>query len=147
MRKRNWKLNVYLSHEERDRLMELSSKVGLPYAIVIRELIMGFEPKEKPPEQFYESLNYVRRTGNILNQMATKMHYWGYVEDVNFLRKTVNNLQQLVIDIREHIIYLLKKRIRPVLVYSTGLLILKVIHYLFLISSFINLINSSSDIE
>jgi len=108
LRKRNWKLNVYLSHEERDRLMELSSKVGLPYAVVIRELIMGFEPKEKPPAEFYESLNYVRRTGNILNQMATKMHYWGYVEDVNFLRKTVNNLQQLVIDIREH--YLLAEK-------------------------------------
>ena len=89
-------------------LMELSSKVGLPYAVVIRELIMGFEPKEKPPVEFYESLNYVRRTGNILNQIATKMHYWGYVEDVNFLRKTVNNLQQLVIDIREH--YLLAEK-------------------------------------
>ena len=59
------------------QLMELSSKFGLPYAVLIRELIMGFEPKEKPPAQFYESLNYVRRTGNILNQIATKMHYWG----------------------------------------------------------------------
>lgn len=123
MRKRNCKLNVYLSHEERDRLMELSSKVGLPYAVVIRKLFMGFEPKAKPPVEFYESLNHVRRTGNILNQMATKMHYWGYVEDVNFLRKIVNNLHQLVIDIREH--YLLaEKKIRPVLVYSTGLFLL-----------------------
>lgn len=120
LRKRNWKLKVYLSHEERDRLMELSSKFGLSYAVVIRKLIMSFEPKEKPTAQFYESLNYVRRTGNILNQIATKMHYWGYVEDVNFLRKTVNNLQQLVVDIREH--YLLaEKKIKPVLVYSTGL--------------------------
>ena len=108
MRKRNWKLNVYLSNEERDRLMKLSSKVGLPYAVVIRELIMGFESKEKPPVEFYESLNYIRRTGNILNQMATKMHYWGYVEDFNFLRNTVNNLQQLVIYIREH--YLLAEK-------------------------------------
>lgn len=57
--------------------MELSSKVGLHYAVVIRELIIGFEPKEKAPIEFSESLNYVRRTGNILNQMATKMHYWG----------------------------------------------------------------------
>lgn len=55
--------------------MELSSKVGLHYAVVIRELIIGFEPKEKAPIEFSESLNYVRRTGNILNQIVTKMHY------------------------------------------------------------------------
>lgn len=102
MRTRDWKLNVYLNNEEKERLFKLSSDVGLPYAVLIRQLIMGFEPKEKPPEQFYESLEYIRRTGNVLNQIAAKMHYWGYVDDVNFLRKTVDKLQLLINTIREY---------------------------------------------
>lgn len=108
MRKRNWKINVYLNREEKEKLMKQVSKTGLPYAAIIRNLILGYEPKEKPPAEFYDSLNYIRRTGNILNQIATKMHYWGYVEDVNFLRKTVTNLQELVINIKDH--YLLAEK-------------------------------------
>ena len=34
--------------------------------------------------------------------MAAKMNYLGYVEDVRFLRKTVNNLNDLILNIKDY---------------------------------------------
>ena len=39
------------------------------------------EPKEKPPMEFFEDLNSIRKVGNILNQIARRAHYQGYIED------------------------------------------------------------------
>ena len=50
-------------------------------------MIEGFKPKEKPSDKFYEDLNSIRKVGNILNQIATRAHYQGYIEDEKFLRK------------------------------------------------------------
>lgn len=102
MRKRGYKINVFLSDEEKQMLKDKAAKIGLTYSTLIRFLIEGYIPKEKPPDEFYDSLNWIRRTGNLLNQMATKMNYLGYVEDVRFLRKTVNNLNDLIINIKDY---------------------------------------------
>ena len=63
---------------------------------------------EITPKEFYDSLEYIRRTGNVLNQIATRMHYLGYVEDMNILRKTVTDLNNLVLNIKEY--YLLPEK-------------------------------------
>ena len=102
MRKRGYKINVFLSDEEKQMLKDKAAKTGLTYSTLIRFLIEGYSPKEKPPDEFYDSLNWIRRTGNLLNQMATKMNYLGYVEDVRFLRKTVNNLNNLILNIKDY---------------------------------------------
>lgn len=73
---------------------------------------MNYEPKEKTPKEFYNFLEYIRRTGNVLNQIAARMHYLGYVEDMNVLRKTVTDLNNLVLNIKEYYYYLKKKQIR-----------------------------------
>ncbi len=102
MRKRGYKINVFLSDEEKQILKDKAEKTGLTYSTLIRFLIKGYSPKEKPPDEFYDSLNWIRRTGNLLNQMAAKMNYLGYVEDVKFLRKTINNLNDLIINIKDY---------------------------------------------
>ena len=71
-------------------------------------LIEGFKPKEKPSEEFYEDLNSIRKVGNILNQIARRAHYQGYIEDEKFLRKMENELQNLILNIKRK--YLLQRR-------------------------------------
>lgn len=104
MRERNWKFNVYLNSDEKAMLAEKAEKTGLTYSSLIRSLILNYEPKEKPPKEFYDSLEYIRRTGNVLNQIATRMHYLGYVEDMNIL----TDLNNLVLNIKEY--YLLPEK-------------------------------------
>lgn len=102
MRQRNWKFNVYLDHNEKQMMERKAKKTGLTYSALIRSLLEDFNPKEKPPEEFYESLNSIRKVGNVINQIAIKMHMLGYVEDEKFLRKTITNLKDMILDIKTY---------------------------------------------
>ena len=74
--------------------------MGYNKSALVRSLIEGFEPKEKPSEEFYEDLNSIRKVGNVLNQIARRAHYQGYIEDEKFLRKMENELQNLILNIK-----------------------------------------------
>lgn len=100
MRKREIKLSVYLNVNEWRMLTLKAEKVGYNKSALVRSLIEGFEPKEKPSEEFYEDLNSIRKVGNVLNQIARRAHYQGYIEDEKFLRKMENELQNLILNIK-----------------------------------------------
>lgn len=100
MRKREIKLSVYLNYDEWKMLTLKAEKVGYNKSALVRNLIEGFEPKEKPSEEFYEDLNSIRKVGNVLNQIARRAHYQGYIEDEKFLRKMENELQNLILNIK-----------------------------------------------
>ena len=100
MRKREIKLSVYLNYDEWKMLTLKAEKVGYNQSALVRSLIEGFEPKEKPSEEFYEDLNSIRKVGNVLNQIARRAHYQGYIEDEKFLRKMENELQNLILNIK-----------------------------------------------
>lgn len=100
MRKREIKLSVYLNYDEWKILTLKAEKVGYNKSALVRSLIEGFEPKEKPSEEFYEDLNSIRKVGNVLNQIARRAHYQGYIEDEKFLRKMENELQNLILNIK-----------------------------------------------
>lgn len=100
MRKRLWKLNVYLSLEERQMLRIKAEKTGLTRSELIRSLITGFEPKEKPTEEFYKDIDSIRKVGNILNQIAKRTNYLGYIEDTKFLRDMSRELDNLIVNIK-----------------------------------------------
>lgn len=100
MRKREIKLSVYLNYDEWKMLTLKAEKVGYNKSALVRNLIEGFEPKEKPSEEFYEDLNSIRKVGNVLNQIARRAHYQGYIEDEKFLRKMENELQNLIFNVK-----------------------------------------------
>jgi bacterial mobilization protein MobC len=102
MRERNWKFNVYLNTDEKSMLRKKAEATGLTTSALIRYLITDFKPKEKPPEEFYESLNSIRKIGNVLNQIAVRMHMIGYVEDEKNLRRTITNLNNMIMSIKEY---------------------------------------------
>ena len=70
MRSRRIKKQIWLSEEE-DYIMKCNSEaVGMNASDYIRHLIVGYKPKEKPPEQFYEDMKGIRKIGNNINQIA-----------------------------------------------------------------------------
>lgn len=101
MRKREIKLSVYLNYDEWKMLTLKAEKVGYNRSALVRSLIEGFEPKEKPSEEFYEDLNSIRKVGNVLNQIARRAHYQGYIGDEKILRKMENELQNLILNIKK----------------------------------------------
>ena len=70
--------------------------------------LKGYEPKEKPDDRFYEDINSIRKIGNILNQIARRMHALGYVDDEKYLRKTVQNFNDFILDVKRK--YLLPEK-------------------------------------
>ena len=76
-----------------------SKKVGLNEATLIRNLILGFEPKEKPDERFYEAIKELRHIGNNLNQIAKKANYLNYVDERSYKEET-DKLNKFILKIK-----------------------------------------------
>lgn len=99
MRSRRIKKQIWLSDEE-EYLMKIKSEaVGMNASDYIRHLIVGYKPKEKPPEQFYEDIKSIRKIGNNINQIARIVNAKNIV-DVPHLKKEIEKLDQLIIDIK-----------------------------------------------
>ena len=75
------KLSVYLNYDEWKMLTLKAEKVGYNKSALVR---------------------------SILNQIARRAHYQGYIEDEKFLRKMENELQNLILNIKRK--YLLPEK-------------------------------------
>ena len=99
MRSRRIKKQIWLNDDE-DYIMKCKSEaVGMNASDYIRHLIVGYRPKEKPPEQFYEDIKGIRNIGNNINQIARIANAKGII-DVPHLKKEIDKLDQLIIDIK-----------------------------------------------
>lgn len=100
MRKRNVKKQIWLNREEASQLKKKAKKVGLNEATLIRNLIMGFEPREKPDERFYEAIKELRQIGNNLNQIAKKANYLNYI-DTSMYSEEVDKLNHFILEVKK----------------------------------------------
>ena len=99
MRKRNIKKQIWLNREEASQLKKKAKKVGLNEATLVRSLILGFEPKEKPDDRFYEVMKELRDIGNNLNQIAKKANYLNYIDERNYKEET-DKLNEFILKIK-----------------------------------------------
>lgn len=76
-----------------------SQAVGMNASDYIRHLIVGYKPKEKPSEQFYEEIKNIRSIGNNINQIARIANAKGVV-DVPHLKKEIDKLDEFIIDMK-----------------------------------------------
>jgi len=70
MRSRNIKFSIWLNEKEYIKLEKLAKTTGLKKAPIIRSLIMEFEVKPHPPENFAKLLRELSAIGNNINQIA-----------------------------------------------------------------------------
>ena len=66
---------------ERSRLLfSLYFPACLSEAGLIRLLIRGYEPKEKPDDRFYDVMRELSSIGNNINQLAAKANTLGFID-------------------------------------------------------------------
>ena len=57
-----------------------AKKACLSEAGLIRLLLRGYEPREKPDERFYDVMRELSSIGNNINQLAVKANTLGFVD-------------------------------------------------------------------
>ena len=70
--KRTVKKQFWFSKVEAQDLQKKAKKACLTEAALIRLLIRGYEPREKPDDRFYDVIRRMCAIGNSLNQIASK---------------------------------------------------------------------------
>ena len=80
MRKRNIQKIVRFSRDEAQDLQKKAKKACRSEAGLIRLLLRGYEPREKPDERFYDVMRELSSIGNSINQLAGKANALGFVD-------------------------------------------------------------------
>ncbi len=80
MRKRNIQKIVRFNREEAQDLQKKAKKACLSEAGLIRLLLKGYEPKEKPDDRFYDVMRELSSIGNNINQLAAKANSLGFID-------------------------------------------------------------------
>lgn len=104
MRTRGIKKQLWLNREEDKILKNKAKKVGMSEATLVRNLIMGYEPREKPDDRFYDVMKQLHSMSNSLNQIAKKAHSLGFV-DAPYYQKEADKWSQFILKVkREYLI-------------------------------------------
>ena len=98
MRKRNIRKIVRFSRDEAQDLQKKAKKACLSEAGLIRLLLRGYEPREKPDERFYDVMRELSSIGNNINQLAVKANALGFV-DAPRLKKEAERWHKFQADI------------------------------------------------
>lgn len=98
MRKRNIQKIVRFSRDEAQDLQKKAKKACLSEAGLIRLLLRGYEPREKPDERFYDVMRELSSIGNNINQLAVKANTLGFV-DAPQLKKEAEHWHKFQADI------------------------------------------------
>ena len=68
------------NRKEAQDLAAKAKKACLSEAGLIRLLIRGYEPKEKPDDRFYDVMRELSSIGNNINQLAAKANTLGFID-------------------------------------------------------------------
>lgn len=93
-------VHIRLSKEENDDLNEKVNLCRLSKSALIRLLIKGYKPKEKPDERFYAALKDLYAIGNNLNQLAYKANKLNLIDKDEY-KKQVDYLNNFIASIEK----------------------------------------------
>ena len=89
---RDVKKQVWMNKLEAQSLTQKAKKAGLTEAALVRSLVSGYEPKEKPDDRFYDVMRQLSAIGNSMNQIARKANALGFIDAPEYERQA--ELQQ-----------------------------------------------------
>lgn len=102
---RTIKKQFWLNSKEAEALRRNAEKTCLTETALVRLLITGFEPREKPDAAFYQDMNQLSAIGNNLNQIAARLNRSGAVDSTQ-LKEEIEKLKAFRLA-------LLKKYVEP----------------------------------
>ena len=74
MKRRTVKKQFWFSRDEAQDLQKKAKKTCLTEAALVRLLVRGYEPKERPDERFYDVMRQLSSIGNNINQITMKIN-------------------------------------------------------------------------
>lgn len=80
MSKRNIEKHILMNKAEAQDLQKKAKRACLSEGCLIRLLLKGYEPREKPDERFYDVMRELSAIGNNINQLAAKANTLGFVD-------------------------------------------------------------------
>lgn len=80
MSKRNIEKHILMNKAEAQDLQKKAKRACLSEGGLIRLLLKGYEPREKPDERFYDVMRELSAIGNNINQLAAKANTLGFVD-------------------------------------------------------------------
>ena len=72
------KKQFWLSPKDAEELKRKAELAGLTETAVVRLLIRGYEPREKPDGRFYDAMRNLSAIGNNINQIARAVNARGF---------------------------------------------------------------------
>ena len=105
--KRTIKKQFWFSRDEAQDLQKKAKKTCLSEAALVRLLLRGYEPKEKPDDRFYDAMREFSAIGNNIHQISVKANALGFI-DTPMLREEARKWHEFQIEIRKR--YLLPRR-------------------------------------
>lgn len=92
-------ISVKFNDRELDLIDKMAFKTCRKRSTYIRETSLGYTPREKPPQDFYEVLKQLRYLNNNLNQITTKAHSFGLINEKDY-DKQMQMIRELVLDMK-----------------------------------------------
>ena len=74
------KKQFWFTEEENRELKRKAKLCGITETAVIRVLLKGYEPREKPDARFYDEMRELSAIGNNINQLAAKANRLGFID-------------------------------------------------------------------
>lgn len=96
--KRNIIRQFRFNAKENEILKQKAQHCCLTDSALVRMLILGYKPKPKPEQEFYNALRNLSSIGNSINQIAAKANSLGFV-DIPRLNKELRSLEKLKDDL------------------------------------------------
>ena len=80
MSRRNIEKHILMTRAEAQELKKKAKKACLSEGGLIRMLVKGYEPKEKPDARFYDAMRELSAIGNNIHQLAAKANALNFID-------------------------------------------------------------------
>ena len=96
-----------LSEVENRRITRRAKSCGLTKSAYVRQLIIGYKPKETPPADYFAMTRELKEIGNNLNQLSFVANATGlideaaYYENVIHLRDSLRRIEKAVLGVKD----------------------------------------------
>ncbi|MBQ4630144.1 MAG: plasmid mobilization relaxosome protein MobC [Clostridia bacterium] len=96
------KQTIRLTEKQHLHLKIQAQKSGLKMEPYVRKLIMGFEVKARPPNEYAQLVKEVNAIGNNINQIAHIANATGTISqtEIDIVKKNQNDIMRLVKGLR-----------------------------------------------
>lgn len=100
---RTKKLSLRLSEKEYKRITRRAKSCGLTKSAYVRQLIIGYKPKESPPADYFAMTRELKEIGNNMNQIAFMANATGLIDEAAYYENFIQ-LRDAVLHIEEAVL-------------------------------------------